>query len=83
MNWLIFGKDRCPYCVKAKEFAKQNRLNYNYIDMETMNEGEINNLYQFVTKKPITIPIVFRLVDNKYKYIGGFSEIKQFKKNKF
>ena len=83
VEWLIFGKESCPYCVKAKEFAEQNQLNYEYIDMNTMNEGDINNLYQFVTVEPITIPIIFRLVDDKYKYIGGFSEIKQFKKNKF
>lgn len=71
------------YGLLAQEFAKQNRLNYEYIDMNTMNKGDINNLYQFVTVEPITIPIIFRLVDDKYKYIGGFSEIKQFKKNKF
>ena len=64
VEWLIFGKESCPYCVKAKEFAKQNRLIYEYIDMNTI---DINNLYQFVTVKPITIPIIFRLVDDKYK----------------
>jgi len=83
VEWLIFGKEYCPYCVKAKKFAKKKKLNYDYIDMNTMDDNEINILYRLVTTRPITIPIIFRLVDDKYKYIGGFSEIKQFKKNKF
>ena len=82
IEWLIFGKEACPYCQEAKEFAKQKKLNFTYIDIETMYDKDKKQLFQ-LANKPVTIPIIFRLVNNKYKYIGGLSEIKRFKKNKF
>lgn len=33
MTVEIWGKDNCPYCVKAKMFVEQRKLNYVYKKM--------------------------------------------------
>jgi len=81
-EWLIFGKDTCPYCQNAKQLAHDNNLDFTYIDINEMSLPEKTKLYAIVEKKinPVTIPMIFRLKEGKYAYFGGFSALKRFKK---
>ena len=40
---LIYTKTPCPYCVRAKEFFKQNNISYKEVDL-TDNFDEIDKL---------------------------------------
>lgn len=31
MEFVIYGRENCPYCVKAVEFAKSRNLSFNYL----------------------------------------------------
>ena len=80
-EWLVYGSESCPYCRDAKEYMRKNRWDFEYREISDVDPDEMRDIYKIVKKS--TIPIIFKLKGKKYKYIGGFSDIKQFKKNKF
>jgi glutaredoxin len=80
-GYIIFTKDGCDYCKKAKDLIK----NYREINVTSTN---INSIYSFIdkmTNKYRKFPIIFQsndikeknIVDvlKKSKFIGGFSDL--------
>ncbi|HDR2377118.1 TPA: glutaredoxin, partial [Enterobacter asburiae] len=33
-TFIIYGKDNCPHCVRAKEFAKSKGLEFLYLTLD-------------------------------------------------
>lgn len=71
---VIFGREGCPYCVRAKEVAQQlasdrDDFKFKYIDI---NEEGISkaDLEKTVGKPVQTVPQIF--LDQTH--IGGFTE---------
>ena len=64
----IYGKESCPYCVRAKDLAA-SLGDYEYIDI--VKEGiSKEKLSEICGKEVYTVPQVF--VDSKL--IGGYTE---------
>ena len=71
----LFGKDGCPYCVKAKAALDKAGIPYTYHDV-VKNPGA---MYEMITrvkriigpKTPVTVPQIW--LDGKY--IGGYTEL--------
>lgn len=71
----IFGKEGCPYCVKAKAAMDAAGIDYTYHDV-VKNPGA---MYEMITrvkriiglKTPVTVPQIW--IDGKY--IGGYTEL--------
>lgn len=67
-NVLIYTKTPCPYCVRAKEFFKQNNISYKEVDL-TDNFDEIDRLKN--NTGHMTIPMIF--INNVF--IGGYTDM--------
>lgn len=66
---VMYSKDPCPYCDRAKNFFKQKGIIFEEIDL-TGNWDEINRI-----KKEtgwMTVPII--LINGKV--IGGYTDLK-------
>lgn len=78
--FVIYGKDNCPHCVRAKEFAKSKGLNFMYM---TLNKSYTKE--ELVAKcapvVPTTVPRVFMEEDGGERYIGTADEFIAFVKS--
>lgn len=77
MKVEIYGKDGCPYCVKAKEACENANIPYTYINIVGPNsqatkadvQARINALGH--SHEMRTVPQIF--VDDKW--IGGYDNL--------
>lgn len=75
---VIFGRDGCPYCVRAKEVAeslteKRDDFSFRYIDI--IKEGITKADLEKTVGKPVeTVPQIFLDQD----HIGGFTEFETY-----
>jgi glutaredoxin len=78
-QYLVIGKETCPYCVKAKELLDANGLGYHYAELNNVNPSDMKALKEIaaeVGKELLTVPQIF-----KYKkgggltFIGGYIEL--------
>lgn len=72
-TFLIYGKDNCPHCVRAKEFAKQKGLKFIYKKL-----GEDFTKEELVLKCspviPKTVPRIFYECGVDTVYVGTADE---------
>ena len=78
MYVVIFGRDSCPYCVKAKELCEDVKgyipgLEYRYVDIHEENIDKAD-LEKTIGQPVNTVPQIF--VDEKY--IGGYTEFNEY-----
>lgn len=72
---VIFGKETCPHCVRAKSYLDTAKIEYTYFDVVK----EPRALYEMLgrvkpivgPKTPITVPQIW--IDGKY--VGGADEL--------
>ncbi|MEI5639197.1 MULTISPECIES: GrxA family glutaredoxin [unclassified Pseudoalteromonas] len=80
MFTVIFGRDGCPFCVRAKEVAerlKTERDDFNYRYVDIIKEGVSKaDLEQSAGKPCPTVPQIF--IDQDH--IGGFTEFEAYAK---
>ena len=72
---IIFGKETCPHCIRAKEYLDEAGIEYTYYDVVK----EPRALYEMLArvkpiigpKTPVTVPQIWMAGE----YIGGASEL--------
>lgn len=70
MNIVIYGKESCPYCNKAKQLLDDKNLSYTYIDV--IKEMTFNDLQSLKRKMNMnTVPMI--VINDKL--IGGYREL--------
>lgn len=80
MLTVIFGRDSCPFCVRAKQIAEQlvekrDDFEYRYVDI--IKEGISRaDLEKTIGKPAETVPQIF--IDEKH--IGGCTEFEAYAK---
>ena len=80
MFTVIFGREGCPFCVRAKELAERLRterddFNYRYVDI--IKEGVSKADLEKSAGKPCpTVPQIF--LDQSH--IGGFTDFEAYAK---
>ena len=72
MKVLIYTKDNCIWCDRAKILLDSKKISYNEIDLS--DDGERLKFYEKIGDNVKTVPQVF--IDDKR--IGGFQELKVF-----
>lgn len=78
--YIIYGKENCPYCVKAKNLLESKKIEYNY---ETLGEDfDKEWLVKFIQENfsvtPRTMPqIVKKSINTGFVYIGGYEQLKE------
>tara|TARA_R110000764_G_scaffold9847_3_gene30990 strand:+ start:701 stop:958 length:258 start_codon:yes stop_codon:yes gene_type:complete len=66
----IYGKANCGFCTKAKSFAEERMLNYEYKDVG-ISQDTLNELIARSSQPPKSVPQIF--INNEH--IGGYSEL--------
>lgn len=75
MKLKIYGREGCPYCVKAKDLAKKLKdfgfvEDYEYIDFQKAGIPR-NQVEREIGREIKTVPVV--ILDGVF--IGGFSDL--------
>lgn len=70
MKAQVYGRENCPYCVKAKDLLEQKEIDFEYIDIVTTGIGK-DGLSKLCGKEISTVPQIF--LDGEL--IGGYSEL--------
>lgn len=77
---VIFGRDSCPFCVRAKQIAEtltheKEGFEYRYVDIiaEGISKADLEKT---IGKPVLTVPQIF--VDEKH--IGGCTEFEAYAK---
>ncbi|AUI86222.1 glutaredoxin [Vibrio azureus] len=74
---VVFGKETCPYCVKAKALLEASGVEYTYYDVVKESAA----LYRMIPsakaiigeKTPVTVPQIW--LDGQY--VGGYDNLSQ------
>ena len=72
MKVLIYTKDHCIWCDRAKILLDSKKISYNEIDLS--DDSERLKFYEKIGDNVKTVPQVF--IDDKR--IGGFQDLKVF-----
>ena len=72
MKVLIYTKDNCIWCDRAKILLDSKKISYNEIDLS--DDSERLKFYEKIGDNVTTVPQVF--IDDKR--IGGFQDLKVF-----
>ena len=72
MKVLIYTKDNCIWCDRAKILLDSRKISYNEIDLS--DDSERLKFYEKIGDNVKTVPQVF--IDDKR--IGGFQDLKVF-----
>ena len=72
MKVLIYTKDNCIWCDRAKILLDSKKISYNEIDLS--DDSERLKFYEKIGDSVKTVPQVF--IDDKR--IGGFQDLKVF-----
>ena len=76
MKFIIYGKEMCEWCDKAKELCHQYGLKFEYYSVDDRFDGEANlaALKEKAGAESITIKTV-PAIWHHGKFIGGFNEL--------
>lgn len=81
MFTVIFGREGCPYCVRAKELAEklgEQREDFKFRYIDIRKEGISKADLEKTVGKPVeTVPQIF--VDQSH--VGGFTEFEAYAKD--
>lgn len=78
---IIYGKENCPYCTRAKQLTEQIQKNHPEVEMHYVDfissgltKEELTSLVK-ATSPVQTVPqVLFVMQNEEQKYIGGFTE---------
>ena len=79
---VIYGKDMCEYCDKAKELCHQYGIEFEYYSVDDRFDGvnNLSKLKQILVKENRTIKTVPAIWHHS-KFIGGFNELGSYIEN--
>jgi len=76
MKYVLFIKEECPFCIKAKELLIEKNENFKLV---TFNHGqeevlkEIKEAYDWPT-----VPMIFHVTgDATIKFVGGYTDLEK------
>lgn len=75
MKFIVYTKEDCPYCVKLKDFMKNNNIQYEErVYLKDFNKTDFENLFKETEK---TYP---RVLDESENCIGGYQDFLKYYK---
>ncbi len=72
MDFILYTKNFCPYCTRAKDLLKSRKFLYKEIDVQ--NNPDIRELLVMTTGMK-TVPQIFDCRDEKNKHVGGYDNL--------
>ena len=71
MKIVIYSKNNCQYCIKAKHLVKSLGLKYEEMSFEKDFNGDVDKLVEHVGKKVRTMPQI--KIDDVL--VGGYNQL--------
>lgn len=76
-KYIVYGKENCLYCDKAKHLLTVKKLPFQYNQIETQEDKEY--LVQMLSKfnvVPRTVPQIISVdINANMEYIGGYEQL--------
>jgi len=78
-RYIIYGRDNCDWCGRAKELADSYGLPYEYrnVSLDDFAKDKLREFFQQHTELARTVPQVF--IDGEH--IGGYNEFAEYIEN--
>ena len=73
MRYILFIKEDCPFCVKAKALLDEKGLEYKLVNFSGQQESILQEMKDAYDWK--TVPMIFSRVGSVIKFIGGFTDL--------
>jgi glutaredoxin len=73
MNYTIYGKSNCPYCVQACDLLVIIEEPYTYIDV-LVNQDALTMIKSMGAR---TVPVIF----HRGEWIGGYTDLVEYLKD--
>jgi glutaredoxin len=72
---FVYALSTCAWCKKTKRFLEENGVEYEYVDVDRCNAGDLEKIKSEISSKglPLSFPLV--IIDEK-TFITGFREDK-------
>jgi glutaredoxin len=78
MKYIVLGGQHCGYCTQAKNLLERKELDYEYRDMMEVNPKEMTRLTDIAGIPQFrTVPQIFVVDEEKWCYVGGYTELNQ------
>jgi glutaredoxin-like protein NrdH len=71
----IYALSTCVWCKLTKQYLKDSDVEYEYVDVDLLNDNEKTNVHQTITSKGGTLSYPTTIVDDKI-VITGFRKDK-------
>lgn len=71
---LVYALSTCGWCKRAKQFLKDNDVEYEYVDIDLINNDDKEKIKQDITTRggPLAYPTL--IIDNKILMTGAPQE---------
>ena len=75
MKFRLYTKTSCPYCHAAIKLLSENQYDFECygLDKQPKLLTEIKETYKWET-----VPLVVEITEGQEKFIGGFSDLKEY-----
>ncbi len=73
MRYILFIKEECPFCVKAKDLLDERGLDYKLVNFSGQQQSILQEMKDAYDWK--TVPMIFSRSGNKINFIGGFTDL--------
>jgi len=75
MKFKLYTKTTCPYCHSAQLLLAENKISFECHSLDDSPEllTEAKRKYNWKT-----VPMVFDITDGQEKFIGGFTDLKEY-----
>ena len=75
MKFRLYTKTSCPYCHAAIKLLSENQHEFECYGLDNQPEllTEIKNTYNWRT-----VPVVIEITEGQEKFIGGFTDLKEY-----
>lgn len=77
-QYIVIGKESCPYCTRAKDLLDSKNIEYTYRDFQQVNSADVAALEKIADQEFRTVPQIFKYKEGGgLDYIGGYTELAQ------
>jgi glutaredoxin len=77
-QYIVIGKESCPYCTRAKNLLDSKNIEYTYRDFQQVNSADVAALEKIAGQEFRTVPQIFKYKEGGgLNYIGGYTELAQ------
>ena len=74
MKYVLFAREDCPYCIKAKELLSTQEASFHIINFEEDQQWALEKVKQFCDWP--TVPMIMQIKDQgERNFIGGYTDL--------